>query len=332
LNIHPYLTPYKWGEPVLAGSGQAGRYDEMAVDCPFVFRHNGKFYMMHVGFDGKGYQTGLAVSDDLLHWEHKGVILSRDGEGSWDSGNAAGTWILRDNDMHGTGALKKWNNKYWLCYHAYPGEGYEVGPGKIGLAWTEDENLLQWHRLPDPILSPEEGEDWERGGLYKECLVEHSGTFYLFYNAKNHNDRRWTEQIGIATSQDLTHWTRNRDNPVLQVSAERWDQGFVSDPCVLNHNGQWAMFFFGYDYKHAQDGIALSEDLLHWDKYPEPIIAHGNEEDLDFNCAHKPSIISHNGVLYHFYCATRKYREGDPAKNLWDEFRTITVAASHPFR
>jgi hypothetical protein len=26
--------------------------------------------MQYIGFDGTGYQTGLAVSDDLLHWKH----------------------------------------------------------------------------------------------------------------------------------------------------------------------------------------------------------------------------------------------------------------------
>lgn len=107
IDIQNCLTPYKRGIPVLVGSGVEGAFDYHAVDCPFVFRHNERFYMMYVGFDGKGYQTALAVSDDLLHWEHLAIILKRDENGSkWDSRNVAGTWILRDNDLHGAGTLK----------------------------------------------------------------------------------------------------------------------------------------------------------------------------------------------------------------------------------
>lgn len=332
MNIDPYLTPYKLGRPVLTGSGIPGRFDERAVDCPFVFRHNDRFYMMYVGFDGTGYQTALATSDDLLHWEHAAVILRRDEGSGWDSVNIAGTWILKENDIGATPALKKWDGKYWLVYHAYPGAGYENGSAKIGIAWTDDESLLTWHRCPEPILTPEEGADWEQGGLYKECLVEHEGTFYLFYNAKNTNKGRWVEQTGVALSKDLKRWQRYENNPVLRVSPDRWDSGFVSDPCVLRNpdKNEWAMYFFGYNYKQAQEGLALSNDLLSWTKYPDPILRVGEEGSIDAVFAHKPSVITHNGVLYHFYCACRKSREGDPTVNFGKEFRTISVAASQP--
>ncbi|GGG00088.1 hypothetical protein [Paenibacillus abyssi] len=330
MNIEPYLTPYKYGKPVLIGSGEKGSFDERCVDCPFVFQHNEKFYMMYVGFDGVGYQTGLATSENLLDWEPIGTILRRNEGSGWDDKNIAGTWIMKENHIDAPPVLKKWDNKYWLVYHAYPENGYEEGSAKIGLAWTEDENLLEWHRLSEPILTPEAGDWWEKGGLYKECLVEHGGTFYLYYNAKNTNEGRWIEQTGLATSKDLQKWERYSNNPVLRVSENRWDLGFVSDPCVLYDTDryQWVMYFFGYDYKKAQEGIALSKDLLHWEKYPDPIIEIGKEGEIDSIFAHKPSVISHNGVLYHFYCSSRRHKEGDPTVNFGNEFRTITVAAS----
>ena len=77
LELEQYLTPHKLGEPVLAGSGVEGDFDALAVDCPFVFEHTGAFHMMFIGFDGKGYQTGLARSMDLIHWDKLGVILAR---------------------------------------------------------------------------------------------------------------------------------------------------------------------------------------------------------------------------------------------------------------
>lgn len=324
-----YKTPYKLGRPVLTGSGIPGAFDECSVDCPFVFRHNGRFYMMYVGFDGQGYQTALAVSDNLIDWEHHGMIFRR-GEGSgWDSVSTAGCWILRDNDLWGPGTLKKWNGRYWLAYHAYPGAGFENGPACIGLAWTEDENLLQWNRLEEPVLRPEDGEAWERGGLYKECLLEVGGLFYMFYNAKTEG-KPWIEQTGVAVSADMVHWRRQPDNPLLKVSPSGWDSRFVSDPCVLRDGEQWAMFFFGFDDKHAQEGIALSGNLHDWDKCAEPILKAGAPGEVDSIHAHKPSVIAHNGVLYHFYVAVREYREGDRTIQFGREFRTISVATSAP--
>ena len=90
------------------------------------------------------------------------------------------------------------------------------------------------------------------------------------------------------------------------------------------------MFYYGFDGRHAQDGIAFSYDLLHWDKLPEPILTNGKAGELDEYHAHKPSVLFWNGILYHFYCASGRSRAGGPAGSNGREFRCITVAASKP--
>ena len=92
--IDHLVTPYKLGKPVLTGSGREG--------------------------DGEGYQTGLAVSDDLLRWEKKGAILRRGTHMEWDSVGMAGTAVLTDRDLTGGNRLRKWRGRYWMLYHAYP--------------------------------------------------------------------------------------------------------------------------------------------------------------------------------------------------------------------
>lgn len=331
LLIEKYSTHYKLSKPVLTGSGIPGTFDAMAVDCPFVFYHNDQFYMMYVGFDGIGYQTGLAVSNDLIHWESQGPILKRDENVGWDRVGAAGTWILKStNSLWELPRLQKVSGKYWMVYHSYPEQGYEEGPAQIGLAWTEDENLLKWNRLSEPVFSWKDGADWENGGLYKACLIKNEGIYYLFYNAKNAKPRAWKEQIGVAKSSDLRNWERFCKNPVVKVSEGRWDSQFCADPYVARDGERWLMFYYGYNRRHAQDGIALSDNLLDWVKHPDPILTNGQAGEIDHFYAHKPSMLYYQGILYHFYCASRKYREGDAAKNLWDEFRTITFASSKP--
>lgn len=332
--IQKYLTPYRWPEPVLHGSGVEGSFDEKAVDIPFVFWHNGKFHMLYTGFDSKGYQSALATSDDLIHWTHKGVILKRNLESNrWDRIGGAGTWILKEsNRLEDLPTLKKIDGKYWMVYHSYPNTGYEDGPAEIGIAWTEDEELLDWHFPDQPCFSWKDGADWESGGLYKACIFEHDGRYYMFYNAKN-REERWIEQTGIAVSTDLQNWTRWEHNPVLKVDKNSWDERFASDPCIVKDGEQWLNFYFGYGkiyedgHSHAQEGLAVSSDLFHWEKVREPILAYGEKGGYDSGHAHKASVICHKGILYHFYCGTCPWQEGYPT-NAFGEYRSICLATS----
>ena len=315
MEIGRYLTDFKIGKEVIGPSGIPGAFDGKAVDSPFVFRHNGRFYMLYVGFDGKGYQTALAVSHDLLSWKKEALLFSREEGEAWDAGGVAGNWILRENELYGPARLKKAGGKYWMVYHSYPGEGYEAGPARIGLAYTEDETLHHWTRLDNPVLSWEDGADWEKGGLYKGCLVESGELYYLFYNAKNSSEWLWREQIGVAVSENLLNWKRLYTEPVIRNTAGAWDSCFCADPCVVKDGKVWLMFYYGYDGAHAQEGIAYSEDLLHWTKHPDPILRHGGKGEIDEFHAHKPGVITKDGHLYHFYCAVRPGRAGDRACN-----------------
>lgn len=333
MNVKHLVAGYKLGRPVLTGSGVPGTYNKQAVDCPVVFSHNGRYYMTYVGFDGDGYQTALAVSDDLVRWKSLGVILPRGGNQEWDHVGMAATTVLMDRDLYGGNKLKKWKGRYWLIYHSYPDFGYEAGPAEMGLAWTEDESLLHWNFHGGPVFSWKQGAAWEQGGLYKGDLLEYKDRFYLFYNAKNYeNSEGWTEQTGLAESDDLVHWTRPFEEPVLPVTQGAWDSVFASDPQVMydSKEGQWVMFYYGLGNLSACNGLAVSQDLYHWEKFPAPILSVGAPGTIDSRYAHKPSVICHGGELYHFYCACRPYQEGDIADNN-GEFRCISVARTKPW-
>jgi sucrose-6-phosphate hydrolase SacC (GH32 family) len=308
---------------VLSASDAPSAFDRISVDCPFVFRHRGRFWMTYVAFDGTGYQTGLASSSDLVAWRKEGCILRRDPSSPVTRYNIALNWIVRENDVRSAGRLRKIRGRYLGVYHAYPNEGYEQGPAVIGLCWSAD--LFHW-ALDPPCLRPEDGADWERGGLYKPCLLEHRNTYYLFYNAKNNLPARWHEQTGVATSTDLKNWTRYEQNPVVRNGPPGSpDERFASDPCVLRDGGRWAIFYFGLDAKGvARDLLALSPDLFHASKCDEILVDVGPKGSIDSSYAHKPSLISHAGSLYHFYCSVS--RSGGR------EIRGISVACSRPWQ
>ena len=327
--VEKVRTPHRLGRLVLAPSYQPGDFDSHGVDVPFVYRHAGQYWMTYVGFDGRGYQTGLAVSDDLLTWAKQGVVLGRGPAGSVTEHNAALTCILRDNDLFGTGELIKVNGRYLGTYHAYPKPGYEEGPAVIGLCTSDD--LRHWEIEP-PILRAEDGAAWERGGLYKSWLMRHDDRYYLFYNAKNEVPHgQWREQTGLAVSDDLRHWERYSGNPLLPNGpAGSFDELFASDPCVFRCDDAWVMFYFGLAAdNHAREGVAFSHDLLHWHKHDAPLIDVGDADAIDARYAHKPSLIaSADCRLHHFYCAVRQPGPANTPLGNLSEPRGITVAFS----
>lgn len=315
-------TPYKLGKHVLSASGRRGSFDEISVDCPFVFHHGQRYYMTFVAFDGTGYQTGLAWSSDLVNWHKEGCILKRDPSSPVLKYNVAMNWIMRENGLYSAGNLKRVDGYYLGAYHAYPDAGLEQGSAVIGLCRSRD--LRNWVVEP-PCLRPEEGAAWERGGLYKPCLVHNKDSYYIFYNAKNRKEGHWREQTGVAISQDLKNWTRYSGNPILPNGvAGSPDEIFASDPCVLKDGKEWILFYYSLDAKGvARDLAATSPDLLHTTKCDRILIDVGPKGSIDSAYAHKPSLIQCHGVLYHYYCAVSRVSG--------HEIRGISVARSQPW-
>ena len=319
--VAPYRTPYKYPKLILGGSGVAGSFDEKAVDCPFVFSANGRFYLTYVGFDGTGYQTGICESTDLINWTRKGIILARDPSDPVTRFNVASASILRESELQSPARLIKVNGRYLAAWHAYPNSGYEIGAAVIGLAWSDD--LFHWERGP-VILRAEDGADWEKGGLYKPYLVKEGDTFYLYYNAKT-TGTPWFEQTGLATSKDLKTWTRHPANPLIRNGPKGApDFRFASDPVVVKHAGQWGLLYFG----RSADGpcrelMALGRTPTAFTKVNEVLIDIGAPGAIDEKFAHKPAVIYHDGALYHFYCAV---------SGKWpNDTRGLAVARSKPW-
>jgi predicted GH43/DUF377 family glycosyl hydrolase len=306
---------------VLAASAEKDAFDRRSVDCPFVFSHDGLFYMTYIGFDGTGYQTGLASSKNLVEWKKLGCILKRDPVSPITRFNIAMNWIVRENALASPGKVRKVQGRFLGVFHAYPNAGYESGPAVIGLCWSDD--LMHWE-IGDIVLRPEDGAEWERGGLYKPCLVEDAGTFYLFYNAKN-TDKRWREQTGVATSRDLKTWTRYRGNPIISNGgAGSWDERFASDPAVFRDGKTWVFYYYSLDAKgKARDLLALGKDAFHAEKVDKILIDVGPPGSVESTYAHKPSVVYHDGALYHFYCAVSGRNP--------NEVRGISVARSRPW-
>jgi predicted GH43/DUF377 family glycosyl hydrolase len=308
-------TPYKYGVLLKPGKGEL-------LDCPNVFRHGDAWYMVYVtATDKVGYETSLARSENLLDWEPLGKILPF-AEKAWDKWQADGSIALVDYEWGGSSKLSKFDDKYWMSYFGGSKQGYETDPLSIGMAWTTEPDIAKpWNRLPEnPVMTPDQpgARAFEKATLYKSHIIwdkaESLGApFVMYYNAKQKGD--WIERIGMAISDDMIHWTRYGNEPVIDNL-----EGISGDPQLVKMKDLWVMFYFGAGWKKgAFDTFACSRDLVNWTKWDSPDLI-SPSEPWDKTFAHKPWLLKHDGVVYHFYCAVA----GDA--------RTIALATSVDMR
>lgn len=297
-------TPYKYGVVIKGEPGEM-------VDCPNIFRHGTRWYMMYVSIKDKiGYQTHLARSDDLLHWEKTGTILSFTKGENWDAWQADGGLSLYDFNWEGTHALGTHNGKYWLSYIGGGLQGYETDPLAIGLAHTGDPTSpKEWTRLAEnPVLSTTQSDvrPWESVTLYKSAIIRDEAKslgypFVMFYNGKTKQGNH--EAIGMAVSNDMVTWSRYGTDPIVDNAPGK--PAISGDPQITKIGDVWVMFYFGFRWLKgttAFDTFACSYDLANWTKWEgEPLIKPSDPFDKTF--AHKPWLLKHDGVVYHYYCA-----------------------------
>ena len=311
-------TPYKYGVVI---KGEPGEF----VDCPNVFRYQNKWYMVYIKIKDKvGYQTYLATSDDLLQWKTLGLILPFADSG-WDKWQAAGGIALRDTTWGGTNELQTYDGKYWLSYIGGALKGYETDPLSIGIASTLHPDQAQpWTRFSqNPVLSGKQSDarEFEKTTLFKSCVIRDKDEslgypFVMFYNARAHPG---FERIGMAVSKNMTDWQRYGDTPVItNGETPKGGRGISGDPQVVKIGDLWVMFYFGaFWHPGAFDTFACSYDLVHWTKWTgENLIK--SSEPYDKGFAHKPFLLSYQGVVYHYYCA------------VGDQGRVIALATSKP--
>ncbi|WP_019819677.1 LamG-like jellyroll fold domain-containing protein [Saccharomonospora saliphila] len=290
-------TPYKYGIVLLPEQ-------DVWNDTPSVFRWQNTWYMLYSVFDARadrGYQTRIASSPDLLRWTPLGTTLPFR-SGAWDASQAAGSVSLQNTKWGGPQTLRRHAGRYWLSYIGGDDSGYEAGDLGIGTAYTDDPSFPgRWERFDAPALSPGDPEArwWETRKLYRSNIIHDpskrlGAPYVMYYNATGDA----TERIGMAISRDMVHWSRYRFDPVIDNGS-----GISGDPQVVRMGDLWVMFYFGAFWKPgAFDTFACSYDLVNWTKWTGPHLV-SSSEPYDSVYAHKPWVINHNGVVYHFYNA-----------------------------
>ena len=316
-------TPYKYGMVV------APEDNYHKIDCPMVYREGNRWFMTYVvyngkdGTDGRGYETWLATSDDLLQWKTLGRLLCY-ADKEWDMNQRAGYPALIDWTWNGSYEMAKYKGRHWMSYFGGEGTGYESvrKPLNMGMASTKGDitQARPWETSPAPVLSinDKSAQWWEKLTHYKSTVYwDRNKTlgkpFVMFYNAAGINpaNQLKAERIGIALSSNMTSWRRlplrtvkrKTGNPVFFHEAP----GIITgDAQIVKFPHYYVMFYFSaFNPKrkyNAYNIFAVSRDLVNWQDWEGADLIYPSKP-YDDMFAHKSYVLKHQGVVYHFYCA-----------------------------
>ena len=221
-------------------------------------------------------------------------------------------------------AVFRHGDAWYMTVVRYVNKGYETHLAKSA-------DLVLWQRLGCTLKRGEPGTwDSAQAGGYpclfdtkwggSNALKTFDAKYWMIYLG---GDRRGYEaeplSNGMATPPCCSAGNATRRTPCFVRPIPM--RGLTANAMLQKIDDVWVMFYFGYLWRPggAFDTFACSYDLKNWTKWEgKPLVE--PSESYDKTHAHKPWVLKHDGVVYHFYCA------------VGDKGRGIALATSKPIR
>jgi predicted GH43/DUF377 family glycosyl hydrolase len=202
--------------PVISPRGNG--WESAGTFNPAVITHQGKFVMLYRAQDNSGTsRLGYAESSDGIHFTRRSdPVLSPQADYEKDGG-------VEDP------RLVKFGDTYYLTY-----TGYNKKDAQLCLATSKD--LIQWERKG--VILPAYKGHWNVGWTKSGAIVPEKidGKYWMYFLGTSADK---TDQMGLAYSTDLLHWTEATDTPVLPRRPGQFDSRVVEPgpPPILTSTG-----------------------------------------------------------------------------------------------
>lgn len=212
-------------------------------------------------------------------------------------------WYYNDHTMVRDVVTGTWH--VYAIAHAEPADpldeknfGHATAPSPRG-PWTKQPFAL----TADPAAA--------ESHIWAPHVIHADGRYYMFYAAGTPDHAAY--RMHLATSTDLTHWTRSPANPLF---TDGYD---ARDPMVTRVGEQWVMYYTANSTPSGgnhQVAYRTSQDLLTWS---EKRVAFEHPASGTYGGpTESPFVVEQAGDWYLFVCCdadytdTRVYRSRDP--------------------
>jgi len=204
------------GNPILSPTGDG--FESAGVFNPAVVKRDGEFVMLYRAQDKAGTsRLGYAHGTDGVHFMRRAEpVLSPEADYEKDGG-------VEDPRLVQIGGT------YYLTY-----TGYNKKEAQLCLATSKD--LIRWERRG--VIMPANRGRWNVGWTKSGAILADrvKDKYWMYYMADPAKD---VNEMGVAFSDDLIHWTEALDRPVLRRRPGYFDAKVVEPgpPPVMTERG-----------------------------------------------------------------------------------------------
>lgn len=251
---HPTFVDVEPGMPenIIAEGGQImplgepGEFDETGITPTWVTINLGLKYLYYVGWSRKksvsfDNHTGLAISEDGIHFQKIGPILGKCPVDRFFTGTMC---VLRDSD-------------FWRGYYM-SGLRWKDGEPSYNIKYAESADGITWDRRGVVCIDLEGEEE----GVCTASAIKVGDEYRMWFSHRNGKDYRDggsnSYRIGYARSLDGVVWARQPGRGV-SPRGEGWESSMTCSPYVIRYGDRLFMFYNGNQFGRTGIGYATAE-------------------------------------------------------------------------
>lgn len=266
-----------YSDSSLFSGTDSSTWDKHIRERGFILYDEGVYKMWYTGYNPDSSTVkflGYATSDDGISWERypKNPIYRE----KWTED----IFVLKDQGI------------YYLFAEG-DNDVAHLLTSPDGIHWEAQGDLTILTTAGDTIPAP----------YGTPTVFVKDGTWHLFYE-------RIDSAIWVATSVDKLLWHNVQDEPVLVPGPEDYDKGAVAANQVVEFDGRYYLYYHatsnpdwnkGGSPVYWNSNVAVSEDLINWQKYPNnPLVENNQSSPITVWDGQKPKLYTmHKNV--HLY-------------------------------
>ncbi|MFC2116276.1 glycosylase [Bacteroidota bacterium] len=256
------FIPYE-NNPVFTGSG-TDTWDQLIRERGYILLENGIYHMWYTGYrkgPDEEMHLGYASSVDGLEW------TKYENNPIFDLGWVEDVYVVKSDSTY-----------------------YMFAEGREDIAhMLTSTDLIHWEEHGPLDVRYTNGEPLSEGAYGTPTLWLENGVWHLFYE-------RMDQGIWLALSSDLKIWTNKQDEPVIKIGPDIYDQHQVALDQIIKYKGKYYAYYHASEYedwsKDWTSCVAMSDDLVHWEKYSKNPIMRENKSS---------PILVYDGSKYRLY-------------------------------
>lgn len=177
------------------------------------------------------------------------------------------------NWMNDPNGLIQWRGRYHMFYQHNP---FAAVWGNMSWGHAVSDDLVHWHDLPIALRPDSEGVDTD--GCFSGIAVNNNGVATIVYTGVV--EPAQLACIATSTDDDLIHWQKHPNNPVIKSTPPDLDLVAYRDHSVWREDGMWYQVV-GAGIKGVGGAALLyrSHDLVDWEYLHPLCVGDVNQRD-----------------------------------------------------